>query len=237
MNGHFLNCTDPANLEAVPLFPLPNVVLFPNALLPLHIFEERYKAMTADALAGRRQIAMALLSAGWEKCYHGRPAIEQVVCVGTIVSHERLADGKFNFLLRGEMRATIERELCCPSTPGARLYRVAHLRPVVETDVMEIDLGHERQRLQTLLSEGWLARLPLVKQISSLLRGAMQTADIADLLAFHLLEDIDLKQSILADGDIRRRVNRLISALGCLERPVVDQILQDAAGLTDATRN
>jgi hypothetical protein len=49
----------------VPLFPLPNVVLFPRAVLPLHIFEERYKAMTADVLAGDRLIAMALLRPGW----------------------------------------------------------------------------------------------------------------------------------------------------------------------------
>jgi uncharacterized protein len=237
MNGHIPNYTGPASLEAVPLFPLPNVVLFPNALLPLHVFEERYKAMMADALTGRRQIAMALLSPGWEKCYYGRPAIEPVVCVGTIVSHERLPDGKFNILVRGELRATVDRELRSPSTPGARLYRMAHLRPVVETDMMEIDLSHERHRLQTLLSEGCLARLPLVTQIASLLRGAMRTADVADLVAFHLLDDIALKQSMLADGDIRRRVNRLISALSCLKLPVADQILQDAAGLSDPTRN
>src|SRR3954464_4040637 len=86
---------------AVPLFPLPNVVLFPRAILPLHIFEERYKLMTADALAGDRQIAMALLQSGWEKNYYGRPAIEPIVCVGTILNHERLADGKYNFLLQG----------------------------------------------------------------------------------------------------------------------------------------
>jgi Lon protease-like protein len=237
MNGHFPDRTGAASLEAVPLFPLPNVVLFPNALLPLHVFEERYKAMTVDALAGRRQIAMALLSPSWEKCYYGQPAIEKAVCVATIVSHERLADGKFNVLLRGELRATIDRELRCPSTPGARLYRVAHLSPVVETDIMEIDLSHERERLQTLLTEGCLARLPLVKQIGQLLRGAMRTADIADLLSFHLLDDIALKQSILGDGDIRRRVNRLISALSCSELAAVDQSLQDTAGSSDPSRN
>ena len=49
-----------------PIFPLPNVVLFPNALLPLHIFEPRYRQMTADALEGERLIAMALLRPGWE---------------------------------------------------------------------------------------------------------------------------------------------------------------------------
>src|SRR5450432_1929344 len=91
-------------LSAVALFPLPNVVLFPRAILPLHIFEERYKTMTADALCGAKRIAMALLRPGWEKNYYCRPAIEPIVCVGTIVSHERLADGKYNFLLQGKMR-------------------------------------------------------------------------------------------------------------------------------------
>ena len=238
MNSDFQSCKDPASLEAVPLFPLPNVVLFPNALLPLHVFEERYKAMTADALAGHRQIAMALLSPGWEKCYYGRPAIEPVVCVGTIISSEHLADGKFNFLLRGEARARVDRELHCTLSGGnARLYRVARLALLPETDIMEIDLSHERQRLQTLLTDGWLADIPLVRQIRSLLRGAMRTADIADLVAFHLLDDVNLKQSILADGDIRGRVNRLLSALNSLDLPTADPILHDAAGLADPTRN
>src|SRR3978361_134440 len=106
---------DPAHsigdLSAIPLFPLPNVVLFPRALLPLHIFEERYKAMTANAVAGDRQIAMALLRPGREKSYYPRPSIEAVVCVGTIVGHERLADGKYNFLVEGRLRARVEREV------------------------------------------------------------------------------------------------------------------------------
>src|SRR4051794_8131775 len=88
--------------DSVPLFPLPNVVLFPRAVLPLHIFEERYKKMTADVLrTPGRQLAMALLRPGWEKSYYGAPAIEPVVCVGTILSHEKRSDGKYNFLLQG----------------------------------------------------------------------------------------------------------------------------------------
>src|SRR5438105_7782889 len=101
----------PTDLSAVPLFPLPNVVLFPRAVLPLHIFEERYKVMTAEALAGERQVAMALLKPGWEKNYYHRPAIDPVVCVGTILSYELLADGKYNFLLQGHTRARVVREL------------------------------------------------------------------------------------------------------------------------------
>src|SRR5437868_2125854 len=97
-NGH-------DRLEAVPLFPLPNVVLFPRAVLPLHIFEERYKVMTAETLMGGRQVAMALLKPGWAKNYYHKPAIEPVVCVGTILTFERLPDGKYNFLLQGHTRA------------------------------------------------------------------------------------------------------------------------------------
>src|SRR3954466_5571076 len=110
------NPLDP-DLSAVPLFPLPSVVLFPRAVLPLHIFEDRYRAMTADALEGDRLIAMALLRPGWEKSYYGRPAIEPVVCVGRIVSHEKLADGKYNFLLQGLVRAVVVREHLQHETP------------------------------------------------------------------------------------------------------------------------
>src|SRR5438270_7411228 len=99
--------TDEADLSAVPLFPLPNVVLFPRAVLPLHIFEERYKAMTAHALEGDRQFAMALLRPGWEKNYYSKPVIDPVVCVGRILTHERLEDGKYNFMLQGTTRARV----------------------------------------------------------------------------------------------------------------------------------
>src|SRR5689334_1336556 len=132
----------PGDLSAVPLFPLPNVVLFPRAVLPLHIFEERYKQMTHDALRGKRQIAMALLRPGWEKNYYQRPAIEPIVCIGTILSHERLPDGKFNFLLQGRVRARIIREV-----EKETAYRLAELAPLQENRAIEIELGEERRRL------------------------------------------------------------------------------------------
>src|SRR5947199_2955847 len=142
--------TEPSrSLSAVPLFPLPNVVLFPRAVLPLHIFEERYKQMTHDALRGKRQIAMALLRPGWEKNYYGAPAVEPVVCVGTILSHERLPDGKYNFLLQGTHRARVVSEL---PRDDDRLYRVAEVEVLDELPVMEIDLSNERGRLTNMFS-------------------------------------------------------------------------------------
>ncbi|MBC8116516.1 MAG: LON peptidase substrate-binding domain-containing protein, partial [Candidatus Saccharimonas sp.] len=76
-----------------PLFPLPNVVLFPHGLLPLHIFESRYRQMTADALNGEQLIAMSLLQPGWEKTPNQLlPPIHSMVGLGQIVAHERLDD-------------------------------------------------------------------------------------------------------------------------------------------------
>ena len=196
------------DLSSVPLFPLPNVVLFPRAVLPLHIFEERYKAMTADALVGRRLVAMALLEPGWEKDYYHRPAIEPVVCVGTILSHERLPDGKYNFLLQGHTRARIVREI-----PGDQPYRVAQLEPLSEVNGLEIDLDGERQRLVRLFRAAAVGETPVGRQFRELLAGPVRTADVADLAAFNFIDDVALKQSLLEEPDVRRRVRRVIAAV------------------------
>jgi Lon protease-like protein len=206
--------TDEADLSAVPLFPLPNVVLFPRAILPLHIFEERYKAMTADALRGRRQIAMALLRPGWEKNYHGRPTIEPVVCVGTILSHEKLADGRYNFLLQGRLRARIVREY------GDEQYRIGLLKPLEAVPALEIDLGDERRRFEEVFQGQRLRETCIGRKFVELLAGAVSTEDIADLIAFHFLEDLRLKQSLLAEADARQRVTRIADAFESLYSPL-----------------
>src|SRR6266545_6172021 len=93
------------------LFPLPNLVFFPHVMQPLHIFEPRYRQMTADALAGDRLIAMALLRPGWEPDYEKVPPIYPVVCLGRIVADQRLEDGRYRLLLRGLSRAGIVEEV------------------------------------------------------------------------------------------------------------------------------
>ena len=94
-----------------PLFPLPNGVLFPQGLLPLHIFEPRYRQMTADALEGERLIAMSLLRPGWEQTPNLMlPPIHPMVGLGQIIAHERLDDGRYMLVLRGLARASLIRE-------------------------------------------------------------------------------------------------------------------------------
>jgi uncharacterized protein len=196
-------------LAAVPLFPLPNVVLFPRAILPLHIFEERYRTMTVDAVAGEGLVAMALLKAGWEQSYHGRAEIEPIVCVGQILSYEELPDGNFNFLLQGKARARILREHA-----GTGLaYRVAELSPVPETAVLEIDLVDQRRKLSESFANPRVMALPVVRQFQQLLGGPMPTSDIADLAAFNFLDDLKFKQDLLAEGDVRRRVEQVAERL------------------------
>jgi Lon protease-like protein len=201
---------------AVPLFPLPNVVLFPRAVLPLHIFEERYKRMTADVLeAGHRQIAMALLRGGWEKDYYSRPAIEPVVCVGTILSHERLPDGRYSFLLRGHTRARVVREIAETTSP----YREAELEPLYETDWAEGGLAAARERLVEMFHRPSYAAVPGGDQIRQMLGSRLPTAAVADLMAFNVLRDdqVALKQSLLAEADVKRRVWRTVEAVAALQ--------------------
>jgi uncharacterized protein len=87
----------------IPLFPLPGVVLLPGTLLPLHIFEDRYRAMVADALEADRTIGMAMLKPGWQT-QSAQPSIYTVGGAGEIVESEELPDGRYNIILEGRFR-------------------------------------------------------------------------------------------------------------------------------------
>ena len=104
----------------IPLFPLPDAVLFPRMPLPLHVFEPRYREMVRDALRGSRLIGMVLLRGDWEREYGGRPRIFTTGTVGQMVHVEELPDGRYNVVLRGVKRFVIQQEL-----PPTRAYREA----------------------------------------------------------------------------------------------------------------
>jgi Lon protease-like protein len=191
----------------VPIFPLPNVVLFPHAVLPLHIFEERYKEMTDHALAGDRLVAMALLRPGWEKDYHGKPAIEPVVCVGKIISHERLPDGCFNFLLLGVGRASVVRET------QHRPFRIAEVEMAQPNRTPESELVELRRRLAGIFERRPFRTTPIARQFRQMFADNIATEDVADLIAFNFLDDIQTKQNLLAEMDAKTRIARLLVAL------------------------
>ena len=108
--------------QTIPLFPLPNVVLFPNIFLPLHIFESRYREMVTDALAGDRILGMVLLQPGYGADYEGRPPVYPIGCAGVITHAAPLDDGRFNIVLRGTERFRILGE------NDSKAYRLARVR-------------------------------------------------------------------------------------------------------------
>jgi hypothetical protein len=131
----------------IPIFPLPNVVLFPSVFLPLHIFEPRYRRMVEDALAGDRIIGMVLLRRGWEADYEGRPAVYPLGCAGVLTHHERLEDGRFNIVLRGLHKFRILAE------EGGQAYRLARVEALPEAPCGDLDaLARSRQRLEALIA-------------------------------------------------------------------------------------
>ena len=87
-----------SKLTRIPLFPLSGAILFPRSHLPLHIFEERYRAMVQDAMAGPGRIAMI------QPTENKTPSLYQVGCIGELVGVEELDDGRFNIMLLGSQR-------------------------------------------------------------------------------------------------------------------------------------
>lgn len=114
--------------ETQPVFPLPNVVLFPKAVLSLHVFEPRYRLMMEEVLLGGQSICMALLKPGWEADYYGSPDVHPIACVGRVASYQQLPDGRYNLTLQGEYKVAIDR------FERDQPFRIARMRRVEEDE-------------------------------------------------------------------------------------------------------
>lgn len=188
----------------IPIFPLPNVVLFPNVFLPLHIFEPRYREMVSDALVGDRIIGMVLLRPGHEQEYEGRPPVFQTGCAGVITHSEPLGDGRYNIVLRGLERFRITGEDA--GTP----HRLAHIEglPEVVPEDDRTELSRHRHRLEALLAAaiertGKEPRFP----------PAVPDEDLVNALAQYIdLEPLE-RQALLERDGILSRCRALIELL------------------------
>ena len=164
------------------LFPLPNLVCFPQVVQPLHIFEPRYRAMTADALAGDRRIALVLPKPGWETDYDGRPAVHSIACLGKIVADQKLDDGRYNLLLRGMTRIRIIEEVD-HGTP----FRIA--RAELLEDQPLTHPGKEavyRAQLVKLAPNRFPHPGPVREEFRKLLAGPLPIGALTDIVAFAL---------------------------------------------------
>ena len=169
----------------IPIFPLQDVMLFPHATRPLHIFEPRYRDMVADALEGDRIIGMVLLEPGHEAEYEGRPPVYPVGCAGFIEDVEELPDGRYNILLRGLTKFRITGE------DQSRSYRLAQVEALPEqlTDTEQVALGDLREELTALLPTGIPGlKVPAGVPDEDLVDGVAQVMQLDPLDRLGLLE-------------------------------------------------
>ena len=189
------------------LFPLPNLVLFPSVIQPLHVFELRYRQLMEDALAGDRLFALVLLRPGWEEDYHLQPPVHAVACLGRITNEQRLADGRFNLLLHGLSRIRILKEL-----PGDKLYRRARVELLCDRSAAAAEECTLRQELARR-APAWFSAHGALDQVRQLLQSGLPLAALCDIFSFILPLETDFKQSLLEELDVAGRARRLIARL------------------------
>jgi Lon protease-like protein len=202
--------TAPAAPRVLPIFPLPDVTLFPHTTLPLHVFEARYRAMVTDALSRDRRLAVVMLKPGYESHYEGKPAVQAVAGAGEIVKWERLPTGRYNMLVQGRWRIRIVREL-----PTDTLYRMVQVDLLEEVpgaaDVAPL-LRRVRETCGTVL-----AALDRPRDLlDAALGGDPEPGVVADRVAASFLPDPAVRQELLETTDVGRRLARLAAALEAL---------------------
>ncbi|MFN2441435.1 MAG: LON peptidase substrate-binding domain-containing protein [Thermoanaerobaculia bacterium] len=186
------------------IFPLPSLVFFPGTRLPLHIFEERYRAMVADAMASDGLIGMILLQSGWEGDYYGVPPVHRIGTVGFIEHVVRLDDGRYNLLLGGHGRFEIVSERA-PSP-----YRVATVIARPERAPSPVEAWGQRQWLGEL-ARRYIQFLPGEMNVREI-----ETANLESLvnaLVMSLNVEAPEKQELLELDDLLARCERVGSLI------------------------
>jgi len=209
---------DPTTFSGIArLFPLPNLVLYPHVMQPLHIFEGRYREMLEDALATDQLIAMSVLKPGWETDYESRPPIVEHACLGKVVAHRRLPDGRYNLLLLGVSRVRILKEL-----DPLRSFRQARVEIVEDCDDFLSDC--ERRKLQEKLLAAFREHLPcsceLPEQLEGMLTAQMPLNLMTDLAAYALPLAPEVKLQLLGESCVRHRSEILLSEVSKLATTV-----------------
>jgi hypothetical protein len=197
-----------AALTRMPLFPLPNVVLFPHASLRLHIFEERYRALTRDILAGERFLAMGLIVESASPADE-RPAVEPIAGVGEVVMAHELPDGRFNLVVRGYARVRIDEELA--SDRPYRLVTATVIPDLPVTDRNEV--RDAEQSLRVLIGQLADAIPEGGEPLRQIVAGLETPAALADVAAAELIADLAVRQQLLETRDLARRLERVTAEI------------------------
>jgi Lon protease-like protein len=188
---------------ALKVFPLPSVVLFPGMALPLHIFEARYRDLMKDSLASDRVIAMCQLEGPEDRA--GLPPLRPMCCAALIAWHQELDDGRYNIILQGVTRARIWEEL-----PPRKRYREVRAQIVCDPAFS----GPEEEQLRQTAFE-LAGRLPLNIGQNLLQNAArMSGGSLADAMAAAVVIDVQRRQHLLSELDVRQRLLAVVDDIG-----------------------
>lgn len=191
------------------VFPLPGCVMLPHTLMPLHIFEDRYRQMTVDSLDSAGIIAMGLFrdEVSQDEYMTGRPALRPYVCVGQIQEYQKTEDGRFVFLLGGICRAIIQEEV--PNEP----YRLVQVKPVEETPIpVELTTGL-RTRLEALVRDSAMDKFEPIAKLRELLKEKESLEVLVDVMFAASVENAEERYSFLAEPLAEKRAHHLLRAL------------------------
>jgi uncharacterized protein len=192
----------------VPLFPLPNVVLFPRTPVPLYIFEERYRTMIRETLAGNGELVIALMRTGAESNYPTIAAVHDIACLGKIETHEELEDGKCNIVVVGVHRVRIVREI---QHSPYRLVEVERLEDAIDNEHTP-DVLRRQNHLGGLFAR-FTELATGVKQQGLELMPQLDFESLVNMVAMTLNLDTEQKQALLEIHDLLQRCDVLIPIL------------------------
>lgn len=184
----------------LPLFPLPNLVFFPNTRLPLHVFEPRYRQLVKDVIDADSRFGIVLLRSGWEEDYFGAPAIHPCGTMGTIEQAVSLDDGKFNILVRGDVRFQILGEVS--HVP----YRTARVVAQPQLERSPTEAYAQREWLADL-SRQYLTYLPNQMAVPEIETVGLDALTNALIMSLNL--DAEEKQRLLEIDDLLTRAEQI----------------------------
>ncbi|MEM7245120.1 MAG: LON peptidase substrate-binding domain-containing protein [Acidobacteriota bacterium] len=198
------------HLGQLALFPLEGVALFPNTMLPLHVFEPRYKTLVEDCLEHDLPMAVWQLDPEGEETPHG-PRIRNVATAGRIAVHHRHDDGRFDIVVEGLERVRLVEEQSTV-TP----YRIAttERHPLTEPD--RDALLARRQVLRELAT----ALVPLHPRAGKLVIITLERVDdageLSDVLCSLTTGNGSKRQGLLENDSVLERLDEVIDVLGSL---------------------
>lgn len=194
----------------VRLFPLPNLVLFPHVIQPLHVFEPRYVDLLHEALQHDRLIAMVLLDSSWEQDYEGRPPIASIACLGRVLTWQAQENSQYNLLLLGLRRVRVTREL-----PPDKAFREADA--VVLEDDYPAARAENRPALHRKLIAAFEAMLPRLEDVAELFNqlsvNSISLGALTDVISYAIDLSVPAKQALLSEPNVDRRAKMLLAHL------------------------